>query len=89
LTIKIAKMVADHRSASLVRVKSRDTRKLWSAVKPTVCKLKSTCSDYLFDSLDSVNKHFVDIATDAEYYLFGFSKIVQLSWRLLLLICII
>jgi hypothetical protein len=42
LTIKIGKMIADHRSISLVRVESRDTRKLWSAVKPTVCKLKST-----------------------------------------------
>jgi hypothetical protein len=38
-------------------------------VKPTVCKPKFTCTECLFDSLNRVNKHFADIATDVEYSL--------------------
>jgi hypothetical protein len=78
LTVKIGKMIAENRSASLVRVESRDTKKLWSAVKPTLgCKFKSTFNDCLFDNLDSVNKHFADVATDTQYSLAEIYKLTD------------
>jgi hypothetical protein len=70
ISVKIGKLIAQHRSRMLTNINSRDIKKLWSAVNGARnCQAQQYISQLgpPFDDANAINQHFASVATDQTY----------------------
>jgi len=82
LSGKIGQIIIKHRQDELSNISHKDTKKLWSKVRPVIsgCTRPTALGDKYgsqFADLDAINAHFVSVATDPDYDINEISTIID------------
>jgi len=82
LSTKIGNLVAKHREEELNNTDHKDTKKLWSKVRPamgTHSRATTLGGKYgsQFEDLDAINAHFASTATDPDYDISDINAVIE------------